>query len=162
MDNIYHTRFYNYFRKTYFLIISIFIFTFFSCQKKHNPDHKLTAIHDVQKILKQQQIAWNKGDIVAFMEGYWKSDSLRFIGSKGLNYGWTNTLENYKKSYPDKATMGNLHFDVLNMEVLSEQCVWMIGKYTLTREKDQPSGLFTLIWKKIDGQWVIVSDQTCG
>ena len=103
-----------------------------------------------------------KGDIDAFMEDYWKSDKLQFIGSKGVTYGWQQTKDNYKRGYPDLATMGQLSFEIIKIDILSDAAAIMIGRYTLTRAKDQPTGLFTLIWKKIDGRWLIVSDQTCG
>lgn len=117
---------------------------------------------EITKVLLDQQNAWNAGNIDVFMQGYWQSDSLTFIGSKGLTYGWQKTLENYKKGYPDLATMGQLSFEIIKIDILSDAAAIMIGRYTLTREKDQPTGLFTLIWKKIDGRWLIVSDQTCG
>ena len=124
-------------------------------------DHNLIG-KEIKKVLSAQQNAWNEGNIEVFMQGYWPSDSLTFIGSKGLTYGWKKTLDNYKKSYPDKATMGKLQFDILKLDILSADAAILIGRYTLIREKDQPTGLFTLVWKKIDGKWVIVSDQTCG
>ncbi|HLC82952.1 MAG TPA: DUF4440 domain-containing protein, partial [Bacteroidia bacterium] len=60
----------------------------------------------ITKAMQDQEAAWNKGDLEAFMIPYWKSDSLKFVGKSGITYGWQNTLDNYKKNYPDKATMG--------------------------------------------------------
>jgi hypothetical protein len=62
----------------------------------------------IRKILADQTAAWNRGDIDGFMKGYWESDSLMFIGKSGVTYGWSNTLKNYKKNYPDTAAMGKL------------------------------------------------------
>lgn len=118
--------------------------------------------NEVLKVLKAQENAWNEGNIPAFMEGYWQSKELTFIGSAGLKKGWQTTLENYQKSYPDKATMGQLSFDVLKIDHINPTACYLIGRFTLVREKDTPSGLFSLLWKKIDGNWLIVSDQTCG
>ena len=70
-------------------------------------------IQAIRAVLSTQQNAWNNGNLEAFMDGYWRSDSLSFIGKRGINYGWQKTLDNYKKSYPDKAAMGTLHFDIL-------------------------------------------------
>lgn len=94
------------------------------------------------------------------MEGYWKSDDLQFVGSNGPTYGWENTLQNYKRRYPDRAAMGRLTFDVLRVRKLTDTVILLTGKFTLQRENDQPTGFFTLVWKKIDGEWVIVSDHT--
>ncbi len=115
----------------------------------------------VLKVLARQNENWNKGNIDAFMEDYWKSDSLMFIGSKGIVYGWKATLDRYHKSYPDRATMGTLKFDIQKTDFLSEKTCWVLGKWHLTRpEKGDIGGYFTLILKKIDGKWLIVSDHT--
>jgi len=117
---------------------------------------------NIKKILYAQQKAWNNGDLNKFMQGYHNSTELTFIGSKGVTYGWIQTLENYTKSYPDRATMGELKFDILELNRLSSDSYHMIGKYTLIRKDDEPFGYFTLIWKKISGQWLIISDHTSG
>ncbi len=109
--------------------------------------------------IKKQQLAWNNGDIVGFMRYYWNNDSLKFIGSKGITYGWQKTLDNYKKSYVDKAAMGELLFTIVECTQLSKNSVYVIGKWEL--KKDKPvGGYFTLLWKRINKQWVIVSDHT--
>ena len=143
----------------YILILALFINTNTWGQKSIDRDQITQSIHNV---VKQQEIDWNAGNIPGFMEGYWHSDSLTFIGSKGLTMGWQKTLDNYKKSYPDKATMGALSLEIIKLDILSPEAAIMIGRFTLLREKDKPTGLFTLIWKKIDGKWLITSDQTCG
>ncbi|MBA2611850.1 MAG: nuclear transport factor 2 family protein [Bacteroidetes bacterium] len=109
--------------------------------------------------MKAQEIAWNKGDIPGFMAHYWKSDSLKFIGSKGITYGWQKTLDNYIKNYPDKKAMGVLTFSIIESTQLSENSVYIIGKWDLQKEKNA-GGYFTLLWKKINNNWVIVTDHT--
>ena len=116
----------------------------------------------IKKVLFDQQAAWNSGDIEAFMEGYWNSPELSFIGKSGITKGWDETLLNYKKGYPNKDAMGQLTFEVKKLRALSESVCIMNGKYTLQRKTDQPSGYFTLIWEKIDGRWLITSDHTSG
>lgn len=114
----------------------------------------------IEKIMHEQEVAWNKGDIDGFMLSYWNSDSLKFIGKIGIQYGWKNTLDNYKKSYPDKATMGELAFSIISVEKLSENSCYVIGKWNLKREKGDVGGYYTLLWKKINNKWVIVTDHT--
>jgi hypothetical protein len=112
------------------------------------------------EIMSAQEFYWNKGDIERFMEGYWNNSELVFVGKNGLTYGYQNTLENYKKGYPDKESMGKLHFDILHTQQWDENTIQLIGKFTLTRENDQPTGYFTLLFKKIDSVWKIVSDHS--
>lgn len=114
----------------------------------------------IEKIMHDQQLAWNKGDLDGFMSSYWNDDSLKFIGKNGITYGWKSTLEHYKKSYPDKATMGELTFMIISVEELSKTSCYVIGKWDLKREKGDVGGYYTLLWKKIKGKWVIVTDHT--
>lgn len=119
-----------------------------------------SAERSIRTIMAAQELAWNRGDLEAFMDGYWVSDSLRFIGSKGLTYGWQQTLNNYKKGYPDTDAMGKLKFTILSVEQLSKRSAYVIGKWHLARKAGDLSGHYTLLWKKIKGKWVIVADHS--
>jgi ketosteroid isomerase-like protein len=118
-----------------------------------------TNVHKVMENMKNQEDSWNRGDVRGFMDYYWNNDSLKFIGSKGITYGWQKTLDNYIKSYPTKEAMGILTFTIIEATQLSENTIYVIGKWDLKKEKSV-GGHFTLLWKKIKGQWVIVSDHT--
>lgn len=114
----------------------------------------------IMDVMKQQETCWNVGDIDCFMEGYWKSDQLRFMGKNGVTYGWQNTLERYKKTYPDRSAMGQLTFDIISLEMLDKDKALMVGKWHLARSKDELEGHFSLIWQKIEQKWVIVFDHS--
>ncbi|MEQ8627308.1 nuclear transport factor 2 family protein [Ekhidna sp.] len=133
--------------------LSLVILSFFTYSQ--NPDEVA-----IREVLARQEECWNAGDLECFMEGYWKSDQLVFIGSKGVTYGWQQTLDNYKKSYPDKATMGQLTFDLIIVEPLSEDFWTVIGKWSLKRKNDNPNGHFSLIFRRLGNEWVIVSDHS--
>lgn len=114
----------------------------------------------IRAALMQQEADWNKGDIPAFMEVYWKSDQLQFIGAAGVTKGWQQTLDGYKRRYPDRDAMGQLTFGIVSMEKLSKKSVFLVGTWDLKRKNDAPGGHFILIWKKINGKWVITADHT--
>lgn len=114
----------------------------------------------IRQLLAEQTKAWNAGDVEAFMKGYWKSDSLVFVGKNGPKYGYDVTLENYKKSYPDTAAMGTLTFDLLQVKRLSVLYFSVLGKWHLKRSIGDVEGHFTLLIKKIGKQWLIVSDHS--
>lgn len=118
---------------------------------------------DAQKILEilgNQEKAWNNGNINQFMHGYWENDSLVFVGKNGLTYGFKNTLANYKKNYPNKAQMGQLKFTILSMKALGKTFYSIIGKWELTRTVGNLNGHYTLLLKKINGEWKIISDHS--
>ena len=114
----------------------------------------------IRKVLDSQMKAWNKGDIESFMQGYWKNDSLMFIGKNGIHWGWQTTLENYKKNYPDTAAMGKLSFDILLVKKLSPEYFYVVGKWMLNRSIGDLSGHYNLLFKKINGIWLIIADHS--
>jgi len=114
----------------------------------------------IRQLLAVQTKAWNDGDIARFMKGYWESDSLMFIGKSGITYGWNNTLNNYRKGYPDTASMGKLKFDILVVKRLSQQYFFVVGKWHLKRSIGDVGGHFTLLLRKIQGEWKIISDHS--
>ena len=115
----------------------------------------------IKKVLDTQQECWNNGDIDGFMEGYWNSEELIFTS---LNYkpafGWKNTIDRYKSSYPTKESMGELKFEFLDLKLISKNTASLKGKWELIRESDNPNGLFWLDLQKFDKKWLITKDST--
>jgi len=140
------------------IILIIFLVTSFIINSQTlSKKNRFEILH----VLEKQSANWNEGNIEEYMKGYWKSDSLRFIGKSGITYGWNATLERYKKTYPGKDAMGFLKFHVLSLEFLSPNKAFMIGKWDLERKGDKNvGGYFTLIWEKIRGVWRITIDHT--
>lgn len=123
--------------------------------------HENTEVQQqIMSVLNHQIEGWNEGNIDSFMKGYAASDSLRFASGGTVTYGWSNMLERYKKSYPSKETMGVLTFSNITVDIVSDDAALVFGKWTLKREKDEPWGLFTLLFKNKSGVWRIVHDHT--
>ena len=114
----------------------------------------------IRQSMNEQLAAWNAGDIDRFMGTYWQSDSLMFIGKSGVTYGWQATKESYIKGYPDTAAMGKLDFNIIQVKRLSVLYFHVVGKWHLKRSAGDLSGHFTLLFKKIKGKWVIISDHS--
>lgn len=114
----------------------------------------------IRHIMADQAAAWNKGDIDEFMKGYWNSDSLVFVNQTGLNYGYTNTLAGYKKRYDSPDKMGQLFFTLLSIKQLSPDYCFVLGKWLLKRKIGDVGGLYSLLFRKINGRWQIVVDHT--
>jgi hypothetical protein len=114
----------------------------------------------IRQLLNRQSSDWNRGDITAFMNGYWENDSLMFAGKNGVTYGWANTLNNYKKGYPDTAAMGKLNFDIIKVKRLSKKYYFVVGKWFLKRSIGDIGGHFNLLFEKINGRWVIIADHS--
>lgn len=136
---------------------TLFIFLFFSFYHVTAQDKDKQA---VWTILDKQTKAWNSGDIDQFMIGYWNNDSLMYVGKGGVTYGYIPTLENYKKNYSNRDKMGQLKFTILHTNRLSKEIIQVVGKWYLTRTIGDVGGHFTLIFKKINGQWMIISDHS--
>lgn len=139
--------------KKILLLITIILSGYFSSAQ--SADEKL-----IRDAIKEQVSAWNAGDNNRFMQTYWQSDSLMFIGKSGVTYGWQNTLNNYIKGYPDTAAMGKLDISLVDVKRLSVLYFHVVGKWHLTRSVGDIGGHFTLLFKKIKGKWVIVADHS--
>ena len=111
-------------------------------------------------VLRAQQSAWNRADVEAFLEGYWRSPELTFSGSNGVARGWDAVLARYKKNYPDRAAMGQLSFSDLEFRFLGPDAALVLGKWHLQREKDELGGVFTLVWQRFPDGWKIIHDHT--
>ncbi len=137
------------------LIIACLLVSLSAVKAQIIPDEQ-----QVRDVMTAQIVAWNGGNLDAFMQGYAHTDSIMFIGSKGVTYGWDSSLAHYKKTYPNKTAMGILSFDIIKIKRLSADFFFMVGKFTLIRDRDTPSGYFDLLFQKINGKWFIVSDHT--
>jgi ketosteroid isomerase-like protein len=114
----------------------------------------------IKKVLDEQAAAWNRGDIESFMQGYWKSPEMMFVSGDSMTKGWQPTLERYKKTYDSKAKMGILGFSELEMTLTGKDSAVVFGRFTLVRETDKPTGLFTLNFRKFKDGWKIILDHT--
>ena len=128
------------------------------CCLKLSAQDKATV--QIMANLQSQKIAWNEGSIENYMQHYWRNDPLLFISKSGPEYGWQKIRDNYLKFYPDKATMGKLDLKIIHTQKISKTCYNIIGKWDITSVKGNAGGYFTLLWKKLNGAWVIVQDHT--
>ena len=122
----------------------------------HAQTNDSTAIRNA---MNEQLIAWNNGNIDAFMQTYWQNDSLLFVSSPPT-YGWQTTLEHYKKGFPDTAAMGKLSFNLLEFKPLSSEYYFVMGQWYFKRTAGDVGGYFTLLFRKITGRWLIIVDHT--
>lgn len=140
------------------ILFVCFAFLILNCAAQTTEAEDKAAILSV---MKAQEKAWSNNDLEGFMQGYWKNDSLKFYGSRGLTRGWQQTLENYKKGYPTKADSGTLTFTIDDISKIDEGSYWVMGQYYLKRTVGDANGVFIIIFKKINGEWKIVADMSC-
>lgn len=115
----------------------------------------------VRKVLDDQVVAWNKGDLEAFMAGYWKSDKLSFFSGNAKTAGWQATLDRYRKRYQAGGkAMGKLSFEDLSIELLGDDHALVRGRFRLQLGKEAPTGIFTLVLRKLPEGWRIIHDHT--
>jgi ketosteroid isomerase-like protein len=129
-------------------------------------EHRITDEREaILAVLRTQVADWNKGDVRAFMQGYKRSDSTKFISAKGIEQGYEKILQRYLQRYPDKAAMGTLKFEGLSVMVLSENYAVVNGQFILQRRaasgnEEVLSGYFTLLFEKTRKGWKIILDHT--
>ena len=115
---------------------------------------------EIRAVLDEQQAAWNRGDLQAFMDGYWQSADLTFAGASGVTRGWQPVLDRYRERYRDRAAMGQLDFTILDVHPLGKDAAFVLGRWHLKRANDEPGGIFTLVFQRFPQGWKIVHDHT--
>jgi ketosteroid isomerase-like protein len=130
-------------------------------REQNGSDAQLAAEQEAIRALLTAQVSdWNRGDVRAFMQGYWSSPKTEFVGSNGILRGWRTVLERYRKQYPDRAAMGHLSFSGLEINALAPDAALVVGHWQLKRQSDAPGGVFTLVLKKFPEGWRIINDHT--
>ena len=141
--------------KKIYVLLGLILLTSFSTIPDHEDEDA------IRKVMQDQQTAWNNYDLEGFMEGYWKSEELKFYGSSGVTYGWQNTLDRYKKGYPSKEHTGTLQFVLKEISQIDKSSYYVLGEYHLERSVGNANGIFMIIFKKIKGDWKIIADTSC-
>ena len=118
------------------------------------------VIREVRAVIEAQQVAWNRGDIEGFMDGYERAESTTFVSGEDLTRGWQTVLERYKQHYNSRAQMGTLTFSELDIKPVSPLFALADGRWQLTRADDAPHGRFTLVFRRITNDWRIIHDTT--
>lgn len=116
---------------------------------------------EILDVLERQAEAWNRGDLDAFMADYWRSPDLVFTSGGRVQRGWETTLERYRATYGGSTeTMGRLSFHDVTVHALARDAAWVLGRWELERGGGELGGVFTLVFRRIDGEWKIVHDHT--
>ena len=140
---------------TFKIVLFSFLIFLVSCKSTNH-------CNEIYNLMKQQENAWNNGNIENFMNVYWKNDSLVFIGKSGINYGWDKTFSNYKNSYKTKEQMGTLEFKNLICNTINDSTHIVTGKWSLKRNDSigNINGFYSLVWVKKQTGWKITYDHT--
>lgn len=118
---------------------------------------------EIRAVLNTQQDAWNRGDLVAFMDAYENSPGIAFVGQTGVRHGYQEILERYRSRYGTREAMGQLRYTILEFDALGDTFARLIGKFELQRTATgggNASGYFTLIFRKTSKGWKIIHDHT--
>lgn len=140
------------------LMLLLFFAPCFSSVGQDN--HRVSASSAITSVLNAQESAWNKGDLRAFMDGYWNSPEVTFSGSSGVSRGWQSVYVGYQQRYPSQAAMGHLDFSNLEIRSLGPASALVLGKWHLTRTSSEVGGVFSLVFQELPEGWKIVHDHT--
>ncbi len=114
----------------------------------------------VEAVLRAQADAWNRGEVDAFVDHYWHSPDVTFSSSGATTRGWEATVNRYRERYPTREKMGEISFDNLEITPLGADAALVLGQWRLDRDAEPVSGNFSIVFRNLDGRWVIVHDHT--
>lgn len=115
---------------------------------------------EINKVLKAQAQAWNRGDIDGYMQGYARDETTQFVSGDTLTRGWETVRDRYKAKYDSREKMGTLAFSDVKVTELAPDSAMAVGRWRLRRNNDKPHGRFTLLFRKLPEGWRIVHDHT--
>ena len=142
------------------LTLPIYCYVLIGAVVSAAPEQPSNSVAEIQSVLTNQQNAWNRGDIDAFMNGYAQSASTLFVSEDEVTRGWETVRERYRVKYSDRAKMGTLSFSEIEVTLLPPDAAVVLGHWQLKRVNDEPHGRFTLIFKRLPEGWRIVHDHT--
>jgi len=145
--------------KCLLLLVVLVIFQMSNLANAQKPSDT-KSIDAIRAVLEAQRVAWNRGDVDGYMDGYDRSEATVFISGDSVRHGWQTVRDHYKKSYDTREKMGELTFSDLEFTMLSKDHVSVVGRWALKRSNDAPHGRFTLIFKKTKQGWRIIHDHT--
>jgi ketosteroid isomerase-like protein len=115
----------------------------------------------ITAVLRDQEDAWNRGDLEAFMAGYARSPDLVFTSGGRIRRGWDETFAKYRARYgADKSTMGRLRFEILEVTPLGADGAIVLGRWRLTETPQAGAGIFSLALARLPEGWRVVHDHT--
>jgi ketosteroid isomerase-like protein len=116
----------------------------------------------IRAVLERQEADWNKGDLDAFLTGYWNSPRVVFQSGGDRYDGWGAMRERYRRRYKAEGkAMGRVSFSRIDIEPLGPEAALVRGTWRLSLpDGSHPGGLFTLIFRHFPDGWKIVHDHT--
>ena len=118
---------------------------------------------EIQKLLKDSETAWNRGDLTAFASYYEDAPETTFIGREVTRGGTQAILDRYRRSYPTAEARGTLTFSEIEVRSLAPGVALAIGKYSLKRTAaggGDASARFTLVLRLMPAGWKIIHDHS--
>ena len=95
------------------------------------------------------------------MDGYARTPDLVFTSDNRIRRGWNETMAAYQKRYGgNRAGMGRLAFDVVEVQPVGADGAVMLGRWRLTETPQAGSGVFSVVAERRPEGWRIVHDHT--
>ncbi len=139
------------------ILVLLALVTMVSCAPSE-PDTE-SVEREIRSTLDRQVSLWSRGDIEGFMGYYWKSDAFTFQSGDRRLEGWEQLLAMYRADYAGEKR-GTLDFSDIEVTTLSRDAAYVIGRWRVVTADTTKAGLFTLILRRIDGEWWITHDHS--
>jgi uncharacterized protein (TIGR02246 family) len=104
--------------------------------------------------------AWNRGDLEAYLAGYWESEKTRWITRGKIIRGVNAIRAMYKSLFDSPEKMGKFEVKELEVDILTDSDALVVGQWSHTAGQLVRQGVFTVYMKKLEGEWVVVIDHT--
>ena len=114
----------------------------------------------IRSVLATQGKAWNRGDLQGYLASLSRDQKTRHVFNDEITVGYVAIKERFQSRYPDPSNMGTISFSDLEVTVLAPDAAAAFAHWTFEQTDRAFSGVFTLILRRVDEQWVIVHDHS--
>jgi uncharacterized protein (TIGR02246 family) len=122
---------------------------------------EMTEDHQrIRALFESACAAWNRGDMDGYLADYWQSDNVRWVSEGTVRYGFEAIAAAVKARFDSPDNMGRLEVANLEIQLLGESDALVFGGWIQTTRTARRHGVFTVHVKKMDGEWLIVSDHS--
>ena len=111
------------------------------------------------RVFGDQQMSWNDGNVEEFVsKGYWNDESLTLYSNGEIVKGYDLVLARFQERFGE-SELGKLTFTGFETVGVTETMIVVRGRWRIDyNAQDDREGLFTLVLRKIGGEWRIIHD----
>ena len=116
---------------------------------------------EIRALIEKLQVDWNKGDMTAYLDAYWKSDDFSLMfGSTGVR-GWQAVSDMFTGNWTTEEAMGDFMVADVAVRFTGNDMAIASGRFEHQFPTEKIIGAFTHVFHRFEGEgWLIIHEHT--